>query len=228
MPAKPERSDSYGMGAHGMVAVAHVAKPHGIRGELCMDSHAGSPLLFAPGHTLFLATPAAGGGPGRPRPYTVLASREHTGRMLVTLEGVPDRTAADLLRGAEVFIAEADLPAPDEGEEYLFRLLGSRVFLPDSAAPDGKTAPGEELGVFEAILDTPGQVTWVIRGTGPKAVGAEILFPAVPLFILSLDAERKRIVIDPPPGLIELYLDAPEKPGKPHRPEKPGKTKKPA
>ena len=220
MPAKPERSDSYGRGAHGMVAVAHVAKPHGIRGELCMDSHAGSPLLFAPGHTLFLATPAAGGGPGRPRPYTVLASREHTGRMLVTLEGVPDRTAADLLRGAEVFIAEADLPPPDEGEEYLFRLLGSRVELED----------GTEVGEFEAILDTPGQITWVIRGTGPKAAGAEILFPAVPQFILGLDAERQRIVIDPPPGLLELYTDTPGKPeksGKPDAPVKPGKPRQP-
>ncbi len=220
MPAKPERA-----AAHGMVAVAHVAKPHGIRGELCMDSHAGSPLLFAPGRTLFLALSAhsgGGGGPGRPRPYTVLASREHTGRMLVTLSGVGDRTAADLLRGAEVFIAEADLPAPDEGEEYLFRLLGSRVFLPDS--PEGA---GREIGVFEAILDTPGQITWVIRGPREE----EILFPAVPQFILSLDAEGQRIVIDPPPGLIELYLDTPDKPSKPHRPDKPGKpvkAKKPA
>lgn len=196
MTAKPERAS-----AHGMVAVARVAKPHGIRGELCMDIHAGSPLLFAPGRTLFVAAPAPkGGGLGRPKPFEIAASREHTGRMLVTLKGVPDRTAADLLRGAEVYIAEADLPEPDEGEEYLFRLLGSRVFLED----------GAEVGVFEAILDTPGQITWVIRAPGPKGGGAEILFPAVPEFILGLDAKRKKIVIDPPPGLLELYLDTPE------------------
>jgi 16S rRNA processing protein RimM len=202
MPAKPERAS-----AHGMVAVAHVAKPHGIRGELCMDIHAGSPLLFAPGHTLFLAVPSLkGGGLARPKPFEIAASRQHTGRMLVTLKGVPDRTAADLLRGAEVYIAEADLPPPDEGEEYLFRLLGSRVFLPDEAGPDGQAAAGAEIGVFEAILDTPGQITWVIRGQR----GEEILFPAVPEFILGLDARRKEIVIDPPPGLLELYLAKPE------------------
>jgi 16S rRNA processing protein RimM len=192
MTAKPERAS-----AHGMVAVARVAKPHGIRGELCMDIHAGSPLLFAPGRTLFVAAPAPkGGGLGRPKPFEIAASREHTGRMLVTLKGVGDRTAADLLRGAEVYIAEADMPEPDEGEEYLFRLLGSRVELED----------GADVGVFEAILDTPGQITWVIRGKR----GEEILFPAVPEFILGLDAGRKKIVIDPPPGLLELYLDTPE------------------
>jgi 16S rRNA processing protein RimM len=202
MTAKPERA-----AAHGMVAVAHVAKPHGIRGELCMDIHAGSPLLFAPGRTLFLAVPnLKGGGLARPKPFEIAASRQHTGRMLVTLTGVPDRTAADLLRGAEVYIAEADLPPPDEGEEYLFRLLGSKVFLPDQTGPDGEEAAGAEIGVFEAILDTPGQITWVIRGKG----GEEILFPAVPQFILGLDAKRKEIVIDPPPGLLELYLAKPE------------------
>lgn len=167
-----------------------------------MDIHAGSPLLFAPGRTLFLAVPnLKGGGLARPKPFEIAASRQHTGRMLVTLAGVPDRTAADLLRGAEVYIAEADLPPPDEGEEYLFRLLGSKVFLPDV-----EEAAGAEIGVFEAILDTPGQITWVIRGKG----GEEILFPAVPEFILGLDAARKKIVIDPPPGLLELYLGKPE------------------
>lgn len=192
MPGKPKPA------AHGLVAVARVAKPHGIRGELCMDTHAGSPLLFAPGRTLFLAVPGPGGGPGRPRAFEVAACREHTGRLLVTLKGVPDRNAADLLRGAEVFVSEADLPPPDAGEEYLHRLLGSRVLLADGTA----------LGVFEAILDTPGQLTWVIRAQS----GQEILFPAVPEFILGLDAKRGEIVVDPPPGLVELYLDQPEEP----------------
>ncbi len=201
----------------GLVAVARVAKAHGIRGELCMDIHAGSPLLFSPGRTLFLAVPppqpaatapsgsmrasagkgsAAAKGPARPRPFEVAASREHSGRLLVTLAGIADRNAAEALRGAEVFVAEADLPPPDAGEEYLFRLLGSRVVLAD----------GGEVGVFEAVLDTPGQLTFVIRG----ALGQEILFPAVPEFLLGLDAAKKEIVIDPPPGLLELYLGAPK------------------
>ncbi|MBA4358172.1 MAG: 16S rRNA processing protein RimM [Desulfovibrio sp.] len=182
-------------GAHGLVAVARIAKPHGIRGELCMDVHAGSPLLFAPGQTLFLALPGPG-GLGRPKAHAVVACRQHTGRRLLTVKGVADRTAADLLRGAEVYVAEADLPPPDEGEEYLHKLLGCRVLLED----------GTEVGVFEAILDTPGQLTWVIRGHSKKGAGAEILFPAVPQFILGLDAKRGEIVIDPPPGLLELYL----------------------
>ena len=164
-----------------------------------MDIHASSPLLFEKGRTLFVAAPAGGKGAkgqGRPKPFEVTGCREHTGRLLLTLSGVNDRTQAEALRGAEVFIAEADLPPPDAGEEYLHRLIGSRVLLPDGAA----------VGVFEAILDTPGQLTWVIRAK----TGAEVLFPAVPEFILGLDAAAGEIRIDPPPGLIELYLEAPQ------------------
>ena len=185
----------------GLVAVAHVAKAHGIRGELSMDIYASSPLLFEKGRTLFVAAPVAGKGSsgkgsGRPKPFEVTGCREHTGRLLLTLSGINDRTQAEALRGAEVFISEADLPPPDAGEEYLHRLIGSRVLLAD----------GSEVGAFEAILDTPGQLTWVIRAKS----GAEILFPAVPEFILGLDAAAGLVRIDPPPGLIELYLEAPK------------------
>ena len=162
-----------GTDRHGLVAVARVAKAHGIRGELCMDIHADSPLLFVAGGTLFLVPPAAPAqagatgrgsatgrdsgrpprpGAGRPRPYGIALVRQNNGRLIVALEGVADRNAAEALRGAEVLISEADLPPPDEGEEYLHRLLGAQVRLADESV----------VGVFEAILDTPGQLTWVI------------------------------------------------------------------
>lgn len=233
-----------GTDRHGLVAVARVAKAHGIRGELCMDIHADSPLLFAPGSTLFLVLPALaapapfrpaqGGhaqgkagrpapalagrpartGQGRPRPYVVAAARDNNGRLILALEGVRDRDAAEALHGAEVFVSEADLPPPDEGEEYLHRLIGARVLLADETP----------VGVFEAILDTPGQLTWVIRA----ANGREILFPAVPEFLLGLDADAGLIHIDPPPGLLELYLEEPAQADKPARPERPERDKRPA
>lgn len=221
-----------GTDRHGLVAVARVAKAHGIRGELCMDIHADSPLLFAPGGTLFLVLPAAqaqaeraprvSGAPprpglGRPRPYVVTSARDNNGRLILALEGVADRNAAEALRGAEVLISEADLPPPDQGEEYMHRLLGARVLLADETP----------VGVFEAILDTPGQLTWVI--TSPQ--GREILFPAVPEFILGLDADAGLIHIDPPPGLLELYLEEPapgERPQRPSKAQRPGKTERPA
>jgi len=182
--------------SRGLVAVARVVKAHGIRGEICMDSHADSPQLFALGVTLYLAR----GERGRPAPYVVRDLRAAGGRLLVSFEGVSDRDAAESLRGAEVLAPESALPPPDEGEVYLHRLIGARVVLAD----------GAEVGVFESILETPGQLTWVIRAKG----GAEILFPAVPAFILDIDAGVGLVRIDPPPGLLDLYLSPTPRPAK--------------
>ncbi len=189
----------------GLVAVGTVIKPHGIRGELCVECHADSPLLFAAGRTLLLAAASPKGGTGRPKPYTVSACRTHQGRLLVTLSGIADRDAAETLRGLEILVPAADLPEPDEGEVYLHELIGARVELPD----------GSPVGTFEGILggDGPAEYdTWVIAA--PK--GREILLPAVPEFLLDLDPDEGLIRIDPPPGLLDLYLSAePEKQPKP-------------
>lgn len=195
----------------GLVAVGTVIKPHGIRGELCVESHADSPLLFGAGRTLLLASSSSGGGKGRPKPYAVTACREHQDRLLVTLAGIADRDAAETLRGLEILVPATDLPEPDEGEVYLHALLGARV----------ETADGNPVGVFEGILEGGAQAeydTWIIAAPG----GREILLPAVPDFLLELDPEAGLIRIDPPPGLLELYLSPePEKgPEKHPRPER--------
>lgn len=203
----------------GLVAVGTVIKPHGIRGELCVESHADSPLLFAAGRTLLLAA-ASKGGWGRPRPYAVSACREHQGRLLLTLKGVADRDAAEALRGLEILVPAAELPEPDEGEVYLHELIGARAELAD----------GTPVGTFEGILggrDGGGGTlaeydTWIIA----TPEGREILLPAVPEFLLELDPGQGLIRIDPPPGLLELYL-APEPEKAPPRPAKPRPERKP-
>lgn len=195
----------------GLVAVGTVIKPHGIRGELCVECHADSPLLFAAGRTLLLASASPKGGKGRPKPFTVSACRTHQDRLLLTFSGIADRDAAETLRGLEILVPAEDLPEPDEGEVYLHELLGARVELPD----------GEPVGTFEGILEGGAQAeydTWIIAAPG----GREILLPAVPEFLLDLDPDAGLIRIDPPPGLLDLYLSPePEKEPRPERPPRP-------
>lgn len=174
------------------IIVGDVVRPHGIRGELCIDSYADSPSYFERGALVRLAPPDA---LERGRDYTVRAAREHKGRILVTLDGVPDRNAAETMRGLAVCVRREDMPAPEPDEIYLDELVGLRVRLA-GAAPD---AP--DLGVIEDVLDSGGAELWSIR----DSQGREILFPATPEFVPCVDLEAGFVLIDPPPGLLDLY-----------------------
>lgn len=173
----------------GFIPVGGVAKPHGIRGELCIKSHADSPSLFGHVAALFLQH-----GERAPEPFTVRSWRVHQDFVLVKLQGVDDRNRADELRGRTVLVREDDLPELGDDEHYLHEMMGCRVALED----------GTEIGVLEQFFETAEQDTWVII----NEAGTEILLPAVPEFVLDVDLDAEIITVAPPEGLLDLYLNA--------------------
>ncbi|MBG0790548.1 MAG: 16S rRNA processing protein RimM [Desulfovibrionaceae bacterium] len=174
--------------ADGFILVGGVVKPHGIRGEFCVKSHADSPSLFDAVDTLYLRDKNR-----PPKPFAIASWREHKGFVLVTAKGVADRDQAEALRGRDVLVRETDLPEPEEGEHYLYQLIGCRVVLEDG------TGVGELTGFYE----TGEQDTWVIV----SEAGTEILLPAVPEFVKDIDLDAGTIRIEPPEGLLDLYLN---------------------
>ncbi|CCH48932.1 ribosome maturation factor RimM [Pseudodesulfovibrio piezophilus] len=190
----------------GFIQVGGVAKPHGIRGEFCIKSYADSPSLFGSVAALFLQD-----GNKPPKPFVLRSWREHKGLVLLKCQGVDDRDEAEALRGFAVLVHEDDLPAPEEGQHYLYEMLGCRVRLQD----------GADLGTLEQFFETAEQDTWVIITDD----GKEILLPAVPEFVLDVDLDEEVILVDPPEGLIDLYLN-PEPPQK-KKPRRRTSKKKP-
>ena len=170
-----------------LVVIGEVVKPHGIRGELCVESHAESPSLFAPGRRVGLRPP---GGPVRF--VKILSSRPHQGRVLMFVEGVADRNAAETLRRVEMVVPAEDMPPLAEGEVYLHEMIGYDVLLADT---------GRKIGVLESFLDVPGQDVWVVRAPD----GREILFPANEGTLEDIDTATRSIRVNPPEGLLELY-----------------------
>jgi 16S rRNA processing protein RimM len=181
------------MAASKYIIVGVVARPHGVRGELVVDSHAESPTYFARGSTLRLSPPS---DPGRGRDYVVRAARPHQDRILVTFDNVPDRTAAEVLHGLAICVPADQLVAAAEDEVFLHDLPGLRVRLADAGPND------PDLGVIEDVRDYGGPEIWVIR----DAKGREILFPATDDFVPDVDLDAGVVTIDPPPGLLDLYL----------------------
>ncbi len=174
-----------------LISVGHVTRAHGIRGELRIACGAESPHVLRP-FVLLRQSPAA-----IPQKHSVLGLRMHQGDPLLTLEGVPDRTAAELLRGREVLIPGNRLPALSDSELYLHQLQGLSVI---HVQENGRES---HLGSLANISTQAGQELWSI--TTPD--GREILFPAVPEFVADIDLDAKTVRITPPPGLVELYLE---------------------
>lgn len=184
-----------------LTAVGAVSKPHGVRGELRLRSWASSPSIFSG-----LARVWLGKDEAVAKEYAVAAARPHQDAVLLTLKTVADRDAAEKLRGLRVFADLKDLPEREDGDLYLREVEGLRVYLP---LPEGEMDPAKRpfLGVVGGFLDAGGPVSQEIWSI-VTADGKEILFPADPRFVLDVDVQAGEAVIDPPPGLIELYLSA--------------------
>ena len=87
------------------LVVGRVVRAHGVTGELVVEVRTDDPdTRFAPG-TRLRAKPSRG---GPERDYAVDSAREHSGRLLVRLDGVADRTAADSMRGTLFLVDSAD------------------------------------------------------------------------------------------------------------------------
>jgi 16S rRNA processing protein RimM len=106
----------------------------------------------------------------------------------VGLASVRDRTAAEALRGAEISVARAELPALRAGEFYHHEVLGCEVFVQG----------GGRLGALAEVVATGANDVWIVR-----ADGREFLIPVIEDVVKSIDLDARRITIEPLPGLLD-------------------------
>lgn len=184
------------------LVVGRIVKPHGVRGELVVEVRTDDPdQRFAAGSVL-RARPRMRDTTAYtdlPR-HTVVAARAHSGRLLVTIEGVDDRAAADALRGTLLVIDSADLPARDDPDEfYDHELEGLEVRLRSG------DSPSRPIGIVREVLHTAGGDLLAVDlpGTG------EVLVPFVSQFVPHIDLEEGYLDIDPPEGLLPQDGDQP-------------------
>ena len=108
------------------------------------------------------------------------------GDMLVArVEGVCDRDGAEKLKGLELFIPRANLPAPAEEEFYLADLIGLRAETLDSA-PLGEVVAVRNFGAGDILEVRPPQG------------GETLMFPFTKAVVPLVDVAGGRVVIAPP------------------------------
>ncbi len=168
------------------LVVGRIGRPHGIRGEVTVDVRTDDPDdRFAPGTAL--ATDPADAGP-----LVVDQARWHSGRLLLRFAGVADRDSAEALRGIYLVVDSASLPAPSDPDEFHdHQLVGLSVV----------TVDGSAVGTVKEIQHSAQDLLIVSR---PGA--SDALVPFVRALVPEVDVPGGRLVIDPPPGLLDDAL----------------------
>lgn len=163
--------------------VGTITRAHGIAGAVRIASHSDNPGRFS-----LLRTVLVGADPASAVEMRLVRAVESNGQVLLSLSGCETRNAAESLVGQHVYILEADMLPPPPGTHYVHDLVGCAVL----------DAAGAQLGRVTDVLLSDVQDTYVI-----DAGGREVLVPAVPAFILSVDTEARRIVVNTIPGLFD-------------------------
>ena len=170
--------------------IARIGKPHGLLGEVTVQLHTDEPERRLAVGTL-IDTEAAP-GTGVPRALTVRSTRVHNGVWLVAFEQVPDRTGAESLRGTRLVVDAADvLPAADEDDVFTEEQLRGLAVVDPAGTVLGEVG-GLELGAAQDRL--------VIL----LPDGREAQVPFVTALVPEVDLEAGRVVVDAPPGLLDL------------------------
>lgn len=155
------------------VEVGRVARAHGIRGELRIKLfNASSEVLFDVPEVLI----RTGGKPDETMAVTG-ARAAAQGIILLSLQGVFDRTSAEQLQGATVLVSRELLPDTEEGEFYVHDILGALVF--DEA--------GQEIGKVVDYVSYPTADVLVVQGHHRYEI------PMVEGFVTNVDTMEKTV-----------------------------------
>lgn len=161
------------------LVVGRIGRAHGVLGEATIEVQTDEPdSRFQVGSTLKLDDGSD---------LKIKSSRWHNQTLLLAFDGVNDRNKVEELRNQMIY-AQVDISSYASGEYHYQQLIGCEVFLES----------GELIGLVDEITKLPGQDLLSI-----DAKGRQILIPMVKAFMVSIDVVAKKIIVNPPEGLLD-------------------------
>jgi 16S rRNA processing protein RimM len=166
-----------------LVAIARVAKAHGLRGEVSADVLTDFPERFEAVEQV-----VAIGADGERRGLELESFRFQNARVLLKFAGIDRIEDTESLRNAEICIPEEQAVDLEDDEFFDWELQGCTV----------ETVTGETLGTVRELMRTGGTENLVVDGD------KEYLIPFAEAICVEVDVAAKRIVVDPPEGLLDF------------------------
>ncbi len=165
-----------------LVLVGRVARAHGNRGQVIVNPDTDfAAERFSVGAVVLVGEGAV--------PRAIESVRFHQGRPIIALHGIDTMDAAESLAGAELRVPASALGPLPEGTYYHFDLVGCAV-------RDIADRPVGRVAAVEGTIEMSRLVV--------ESEGGEVLIPLVADICIDIDIAERRIVVNPPEGLLEL------------------------
>ncbi|WP_353828229.1 ribosome maturation factor RimM [Agromyces sp. SYSU T0242] len=177
--------------------VGRLTKAHGLKGAIKLELYTDDPeRRFVPGAEFSLQVPES--SPWHGRTLTLRELRWYNGQPVGFFEGVDDRTAAEGLVRAILWVDQPSDEEPEPDAWYDHQLVGLSVMR-----------DGQKVGEVAHVDHLPAQDLLVVKGGG-----REVMVPFVSAIVPEVDLEAGTLTVTPPPGLFE-ELDEPRESTRP-------------
>jgi len=163
------------------LVIGQIIKPHGVRGEVFVKVLTDFTERFEAMETVRVGDDTV------TDQYAVEATRWHKNGVLLTFNGITDRSAAEKLRGLYLKIPASEAMPLGPDTYYHYQLVGLAVI----------TDAGEALGHIAEILETGANDVYVVQGAR-----GEILLPATKEVVLSVNLQAKQMIVHLLDGLL--------------------------
>lgn len=172
------------------LVVGHLNKVHGIKGEIYVWPLTDHPATTYREGVSFRVSDPAGDQPSDRFPsLEVEKVRPYKQGLLVKFKGIEDRTEAEYFRGRYLMRSLEEVEELEEDEIFYHQLLQMTV----------ESVEGEKLGVVREVYEDVGAAD-LLEIQGPKG---RFHVPLVRAMIREIDVEERRLVLDPPEGLLD-------------------------
>jgi 16S rRNA processing protein RimM len=163
--------------------IGRILGPHGIRGELSVQLLTDDPTRFDRMKSCLLE--GAGGAPAAP--CRIVGVRHQQANVLLRIEGIEDRDAAEKLKGRHFLVERKDAVKLPADSYFVCDIIGCRV----------ESLDGEDLGTIEEVLVTGSNDVYLVK----KAETKDLLIPALKTVVRAVDITARLVKVVLPDGL---------------------------
>ena len=160
------------------ILIGKIVSAVGLKGEVKVYNYSDRPDIYEDTESIYVDDVL----------MRVRSVRTQKNMVILGLEGIDDRNAAEKARGSELFVTEDDLPELPEGEYYIRDLIGMEAVLED----------GSRLGEVTDVIQNTAQDIFEVK----TDEGKQVLIPAVDAFLRRFDDENRIIEVELIPGFI--------------------------